>query len=159
VNRLQRVAGWLTCGEGAGGPAPSSADCAVVDQSRITAFAPFADLPAAELEELVAAMSEVEVDAGAPIVTHGDFGYVLYAIEEGEADVQVDGAGETRTLGPGELFGEIALLVTGRRTATVVARTPMRLLSLFESDFQRVRSRVPELERSLRRLGGERLAQ
>jgi len=130
-----------------------------VDQSRITAFAPFADLPAAELEELVAAMSEVEVDAGAPIVTHGDFGYVLYAIEEGEADVQVDGAGETRTLGPGELFGEIALLVTGRRTATVVARTPMRLLSLFESDFQRVRSRVPELERSLRRLGGERLAQ
>jgi len=41
----------------------------------------------------------------------------------------------------------------------VVARTPMRLLSLFDSDFQRVRSRVPELERSLRRLGGERLAQ
>ena len=104
-------------------------------------------------------MGEVEVDAGAPIVTHGDFGYVLYAIEEGEADVQVDGAEAARTLGPGELFGEIALLVTGRRTATVVARTPMRLLSLFDSDFQRVRSRVPELERALRRLGGERLAQ
>ena len=130
-----------------------------MEQSRITAFAPFAELPAAELAELAAAMSEVEVDAGAPIVTHGDFGYVLYAIEAGEAEVRVDGAGTPRTLGPGELFGEIALLVTGRRTATVVARTPMRLLSLFDRDFQRVRARVPELERSLRRVGGERLGQ
>ncbi len=150
---------WLECGEGAGGLPQSSADWSLVEQSRITAFAPFADLPADELDELAATMTEVEVEAGAPIVTHGDFGYVLYAIEEGEADVQVDGAEEPRTLGPGELFGEIALLVTGRRTATVVACTPMRLLSLFDSDFQRVRSRVPELERALRRLGGERLAQ
>jgi CRP-like cAMP-binding protein len=149
---------WFRCGEEPGGAVASSANCAVVEQSRITAFAPFADLPASELDELAAAMSEVEVDAGAPIVTDGDFGYVLYAIEEGEAVVHVDGS-ETRTLGPGELFGEIALLVTGRRTATVVARTPMRMLSLFERDFQRVRVRVPELERSLRRLGGERLAQ
>lgn len=130
-----------------------------MEQSRITAFEPFADLPEAELDELAATMSEVEVDAGAPIVTHGDFGYVLYAIEEGAADVRVDGAETPRTLGPGELFGEIALLVTGRRTATVVARTPMRLLSLFDRDFQRIRARAPELERSLRRLGGERLSQ
>ena len=150
--------GWLAV-KGGGGRGLASSHCAVVEQSRITAFAPFADLPAAELDELASAMGEVEVDAGAPIVTHGDFGYVLYAIEEGEADVQVDGAEAPRTLGPGDLFGEIALLVTGRRTATVVASTPMRLLSLFDSDFQRVRSRVPELERSLRRLGGERLAQ
>ena len=60
-------------------------------------------------------------------------------------------------LGPGDTFGEIALLVTGRRTASVVARTEMRLLSLFDQDFQRIRPRVPELERALRRLGGERL--
>ena len=130
-----------------------------MEQSRITAFAPFADLPADELDVLAAAMTEIEVDTGAPIVTYGDFGYVLYAIEEGEAEIQVDGGEDARTLGPGELFGEIALLVTGRRTATVVARTPMRLLSLFDSDFQRVRMRVPELERALRRLGGERLSQ
>jgi len=130
-----------------------------VDKARITSFQPFASLPAGELELLAAAMSDVEVDAGAPIVTHGDFGYVLYAIEEGVADVDVDGVESSRALGPGDTFGEIALLVTGRRTATVVARTPMRLLSLFDQDFQRIRSRVPELERALRRLGGERLSQ
>jgi CRP-like cAMP-binding protein len=60
------------------------------------------------------------------------------------------------TLGPGDAFGEIGLLLTGQRTATVAARTPMRLLSLSGQDFERIRERVPELERSLRRLGLER---
>jgi CRP-like cAMP-binding protein len=130
-----------------------------VEESRIRAFTVFTDLPDDELALLAAAMGAVEVEAGAEIVTHGDFGYVLYSIEEGEADVSVDGAEASQTLGPGDTFGEIALLVTGRRTATVVARTPMRLLSLFEQDFQRLRSQAPELERALRRLGGARLAQ
>jgi hypothetical protein len=49
--------------------------------------------------------------------------------------------------------GEISLLLTGQRTATVVARTRMRLLSLSGQDLQRIQARVPELERSLRRLG------
>jgi CRP-like cAMP-binding protein len=130
-----------------------------VDSSRIATFQVFADLPSEELEVLAAAMSEVEVAAGAPIVTSGDFGYILYLIEAGVADVQTDGDEVKRALGPGDSFGEIALLVTGRRTATVVARTPMRLLSLFDQDLQRVRARVPEFERSLRRLGGQRLSQ
>jgi CRP-like cAMP-binding protein len=130
-----------------------------VDAARVTSFPPFADLPAGELELLAAAMSEVEVDAGAAIITHGDFGYVLYAIEEGEADVIVDGSDSSGVLGAGDTFGEIALLVTGRRTASVVARTDMRMLSLFDHDFQMIRSRVPETERALRRLGGERLTQ
>jgi len=130
-----------------------------VDTSRIAAFEPFAELPPEELDVLAGVMAEVEVDAGAPVVTHGDFGYVLYAIESGEADVIVDGELTGRTLGPGDTFGEIALLVTGRRTATIVARTDMRLLSLFDQDFRRLRDRIPELDRSLRRLSGERLAQ
>ncbi len=65
----------------------------------------------------------------------------------------------TRPLGPGDTFGEIALLLTGQRTATVVARTPMRLLSVSGQDFERIRARVPELERSLRRLGLARAGQ
>ena len=97
-------------------------------------------------------MSEVEVEAGAKVITLDDYGTAIYFIEQGEADVLTEGGEATQTLGPGDTLGEIALLLTGERTATVVARTPMRLFSLSGQDFER----VPELERSLRRLGLER---
>jgi CRP-like cAMP-binding protein len=129
-----------------------------MDTSRIAAIQGLADLPAAELDELAAAMGEVEVDAGAKIIRVDDYGTAIYFIEQGEADVVADGGGTTQTLGPGDMLGEIALILTGQRTATVVARTPMRLLSLSGQDFERIRARVPELERSLRRLGLERAA-
>jgi CRP-like cAMP-binding protein len=127
-----------------------------VETSRIAAFPVFSELPAAELDELTAAMSEVEVEPGAEVVTLDDYGTAIYFIEQGEADVLADAGGETQALGPGDTFGEIALLLTGQRTATVVARTPLRLLSLSGQDFERIQARVPELERSLRRLGLER---
>jgi CRP-like cAMP-binding protein len=127
-----------------------------VDTSRIAAVPVLADLPAAELDELAAAMGEVEVDAGAKVITLDDYGTAVYFIEQGEADVLADGGEATQTLGPGDMLGEIALILTGQRTATVVARTPMRLLSLSGQDFERIRARVPELEHSLRRLGLER---
>lgn len=98
-------------------------------------------------------MSELEVEAGAKVVTLDDYGTAIYFIEQGEADVDAEGGEATETLGPGDTLGEIALLLTGERTATVVARTPMRLLSLSGQDFERIRPRIPELERSLRRLG------
>jgi CRP-like cAMP-binding protein len=125
-----------------------------VDTSRIAAF--FADLPAAELNEFAGAVNEVQVEASAKVITLDDYGTAIYFIEQGEADVLSEGGEETQALGPGDTFGEIALLLTGQRTATVVARTPMRLLSLSGQDFERIRARVPELERSLRRIGLER---
>jgi CRP-like cAMP-binding protein len=129
-----------------------------MDTGRIAVFSLFADLPPAELDEVAAAMTEVEVDEGANVTTTDDYGSAIYLIEQGRADVLTNGREATQTLGPGDTFGEIALLLTGERTATVVARTPMRLLSLSDQDFQRIRPRVPELERSLRRLGIERAA-
>jgi CRP-like cAMP-binding protein len=127
-----------------------------VETSRIAAFPAFADLPAAELEELASVLREVEFDAGAEVVTVDDYGTAIYFIEEGQAHVPGEGDEPTEALDPGDMFGEIALLLTGQRTATVVARTPLRLLSLSGQDFGRIRPRVPELERSLRRLGLDR---
>jgi CRP-like cAMP-binding protein len=132
------------------------AGSASVDTSRIAAIPVLADLPPAELNELAAAMTEVEVEAGAQVITLDDYGTAIYFIEQGQADVLPDGEETTETLGPGDTFGEIALLLTGQRSATVVARTPMQLLSLSGQDFQRIRADVPELERWLRRLGAER---
>jgi CRP-like cAMP-binding protein len=129
-----------------------------VDSSRIAAFPDFADLPPDELDELAASMSEVEVEAGANVLTLDEYGTAIYFIEQGEADVLDDAGEANKSAGPGDVFGEIGLLLTGQRTATVVARTPMRLLSLSGQDFDRIRARVPEVERSLRRLGLERTA-
>ena len=127
-----------------------------MDTSRIAAVPAFAGLPASELEALARVMGEVEVEAGARVVTaHGD-GTAVYFIEQGDADVVNDDGDVAAALGTGDLFGEIGLLLTGQRIATVVARTPMRLLSLSGYDFDRVRPRVPEAEESLRRLGLER---
>jgi CRP/FNR family transcriptional regulator, cyclic AMP receptor protein len=127
-----------------------------VDSSRIAAFPDFADLPADELDVLAASMSEVEVEAGANVITIDDYGTAIYFVEQGDADVLQEGGEAKESVGPGEVFGEIGLLLTGQRTATVVALTPMRLLSLSGQDFDRIRARVPEVERSLRRLGLER---
>jgi CRP-like cAMP-binding protein len=127
-----------------------------VDTRRIAAFLDFADLPAEELEELAATVSEVEIEAGANVITLDDYGTAVYFIEQGYADVLDDGGEATNSLGPGDAFGEIGLLLTGQRTASVVATTPMRLLSLSGQDFDQVRAHVPEVERSLRRLGLER---
>jgi CRP/FNR family transcriptional regulator, cyclic AMP receptor protein len=129
---------------------------AVVEPTRIAAFPAFADLPAEELDELAAVMSEVEVDAGTTVLTVDAYGTAVYFIEQGNAGVLNDGEEAADALGPGDTFGEIGLLLTGQRTATVVARTPMRLLTLSGQDFDRIRARVPEAERSLRRLGIER---
>ena len=130
----------------------------MIEPKRLAAFDVFAELPPTELDALAAVMQETSVAAGETVVTHGEFGYTLYCIEDGEADVTVDGAEPVPPLGPGQTFGEIGLLVTGRRTATVVARTPLRLLSLFDHEFQSIRRDVPELEHALRLLGGERWA-
>jgi CRP-like cAMP-binding protein len=133
-------------------------DLPAVDASRIASLSIFADLPAEELDALAGAMREVEVEAGATVITVDDYGTAIYFIEEGQADIVGEGGEPAKSLGPGETFGEIGLLLTGQRTATVVARTPMRLLSLAGQDFDRIRPRVPEAERSLRQLGVERAA-
>jgi CRP-like cAMP-binding protein len=134
----------------------SMARLALVDTSRIASVPAFADLPASELDELADAMSELEAEAGANVVTVDDYGTAVYFVEQGNADVLDEDGKATETLGPGDAFGEIGLLLTGQRTATVVARTPMRLLSLSGQEFDRIRSRLPETESSLRRLGLER---
>ena len=127
-----------------------------MESSRVAGFLDFADLPAEELQALADAMNEVEVGAGANVITVDDYGTAIYFIEEGIAEVLDDVAEATKTLGPGDAFGEIGLLLTGQRTATVVARTELRLLSLSGQDFDRIRARVPEVERSLRSVGLER---
>ena len=127
-----------------------------METSRIAAFPVFAELPEAELDELAGAVHELAVAERSTVVNVDDYGDAVYLVEEGTADVMNERGETTQTLTAGDTFGEIGLLLTGQRTATVVARSPLKLLSLSGADFERIRSRVPELEQTLRRLGLER---
>jgi CRP-like cAMP-binding protein len=124
---------------------------------RLEAIPLFASLASEERELVGDLVDPVEAPAGHEVATQDAFGYSFFAIEEGTAEVRIDNQCVAQ-LGPGDFFGEIALLCTGRRTAAVVATSPMKLFSLFDRDFREIESRVPELARELRRVAGERLA-
>ncbi len=128
-----------------------------MDAARLDAFPLLAGLPEDEREVLASVLVEEEVESGRTLARSGDFGYALYAVEAGEAEV-VDPEGTVlRRLHPGDTFGEIALVLSGRRSATVTATSEMRVLSLFARDFLRIRESVPAFEASLRALGADRL--
>jgi CRP-like cAMP-binding protein len=86
-------------------------------------------LPLPSIEQLARGLEPVMVPRGHVVFSQGDPGDRYYVIESGEADVVGDGR-VVAALGPGEGFGEIALLRPTRRTATVTARTELRLLAL-----------------------------
>ncbi|MDR6906603.1 MFS family permease [Agromyces sp. 3263] len=91
-------------------------------------------LPLPSIERLARGLEPVAVPAGAAVFTQGDIGDRYYVIASGDADVVGDGR-VVASLGPGEGFGEIALLRRTRRTATVVARSLLELQSLGSERF------------------------
>jgi predicted MFS family arabinose efflux permease len=89
----------------------------------------FQPLSPTTLEKLAARLRPVAVEAGGEIVREGERGDRFYVIEAGEVDVVHEGT-FAATLGPGQYFGEIALLHDVPRVATCVARTDVDLFEL-----------------------------
>jgi MFS family permease len=94
----------------------------------------FAPLAAPTIEQVADALQDVEKGAGAEVVRQGDSGDRFFLVREGTLDVYVDGR-QVEPLGPGDSFGEIALLRDVPRTATVKARTPVTLYALERDAF------------------------
>jgi CRP-like cAMP-binding protein len=86
------------------------------------------------LERLAAATTTVSVAADVVVVARGEAGNHFYVVAAGRAAVELDD-GTARELGPGEFFGEIALLRDVPRTATVRALEPLRLFVVERDDF------------------------
>ena len=128
-----------------------------MDRSRLEAFPILSGLGADDLDAIASVASEIEVDAGRVLTAEGDFGHAIFAIEQGMAEVSRDGD-VLRALGPGDVFGEVAVLASGRRTADVVSATPMSLIAIFKRDVWALERRSPEAAERLRALVAERLA-
>ena len=116
----------------------------------------FSNLTDGQRAQAAERLQEVDVDLGAVIARQGDFAYHLFVVREGTAAVTIDDELVT-SLGPGSTFGEIGLLEHGRRTANVVAATPMRLLTMSVGDFEELAADLPEFAAHARAMAQFRL--
>ncbi|MER3452548.1 MAG: hypothetical protein C4344_02355 [Acidimicrobiia bacterium] len=101
-----------------------------------------------DLRFIARASDEVQVAAGRTLVQEGKPGHEFFLILEGKAGVYRNGR-RIATLGPGQFFGELALLDRGPRSATVKADTDMVVLVLGQREFAGVLDEVPGLARKL----------
>jgi CRP/FNR family cyclic AMP-dependent transcriptional regulator len=95
----------------------------------------FSDLDDKELGRIASTMKQRTFEPGDQITTEGQGGVGFFVIESGEALVSVGGE-ERRRLGPGDYFGEVALLNQSARTATVAAETELRCYGLTSWEFR-----------------------
>jgi CRP-like cAMP-binding protein len=116
----------------------------------------FADLSQKELEALAQISEDLEVEAGTVLARQGDTGREFFVVLEGEVDVTRDG----QTLNPeggGDFFGEMALVADLPRTATLTARTPVRLFVLTAQGFRSMLAHSPDVELKVLRAMVKRL--
>ncbi len=112
-----------------------------------------ASIPPAQLAGALEKMAARRFPAGMTVLREGEPGDSLYLITEGRVQVETrDDAGERvllGSLGPGDFFGEISLLTSRPRTATVTALTDVETLELTRASLESLRAAYPDLERTL----------
>jgi CRP-like cAMP-binding protein len=108
----------------------------------------FSALSKTELRQVVRSAEELDVDAGAELVTEGRVGREFFLILRGQAVVRRGGR-KVATLGPGQWFGELALIDNEPRSATVVAATDMKLLVLGQAEFGGLLESIPGIAAKL----------
>jgi len=95
----------------------------------------FEDFDRGDLERLARSFKERTFAAGSTVADEGQTGAGFFVIESGEASVAVRGA-ERAKLGPGDYFGEIALIDEGARSATITADSELRCYGLTSWEFR-----------------------
>jgi len=97
-----------------------------------------------DLQTIARVVKDIDHDEGTVIAREGEPGIGLFVIADGTAEVTIGGARKA-SLGPGEFFGEIALLDGGPRTATVTATSDVKLLGLTEWVFRGLMQEHPSI--------------
>ena len=128
-----------------------------MDAARLKSIPLFASLSDRDRADVARFADEITVPAGKKLAEEGQFAYEFFVIEQGTAEVTKDGR-VLAQLGPEDFFGEIGLVEAERRTATVVAKSPMELIVIFGPNFRRLERELPELAGQIRTAIRERLA-
>jgi CRP-like cAMP-binding protein len=122
---------------------------------RLAAVEFFSGLSEAHRRMLARLIDELDADPGEALMEEGDFGYEAIFIEQGTAEVLQDGR-RINAVGAGEIVGELALVdAGGRRTATVVATSPVRALSLTSHSVREIQASMPDLAEAIGRAAAE----
>jgi CRP-like cAMP-binding protein len=104
----------------------------------------FAGLSKSELGKVASIADEIDLPADKVLIREGDRGREFFVLLEGEADVARKGK-KLATRRAGEFFGEIALVSSLPRTATVKTRNPVRALVIRDVDFRALLQRTPAI--------------
>jgi hypothetical protein len=120
----------------------------------------FARVPVGVREWAIRRMIREQFEQGAIVIHQGDQGDKFYTIAKGTAQVEISEGDQhlRRELGPGEFFGEIALLRNVPRTATVRAAEPLTVYAMSREDFDELQQRAGEFKNSLLETATSRLA-
>jgi len=111
-----------------------------------------------ELRKLARRTTDIPISEGHVLVREGDRGLEFFVIVNGRARVTRRGR-KVSELGPGDFFGELALLIDAERNATVTAVTPMEAIVLSRRDFEAALADAPRMTRRLLSGMAKRLAE
>jgi CRP/FNR family cyclic AMP-dependent transcriptional regulator len=117
----------------------------------------FARCSRAELKEIAMLADEIDLKEGKELTRQGAPGREFFVMLEGTAEVKKDNR-KVNTLGPGDFFGEIALVSHEPRTATVTATSPVRALVITDRSFRRLLDDAPRVQTKVMEALAERLA-
>jgi CRP-like cAMP-binding protein len=109
----------------------------------------FSHLSKDQRAEVARSADEIDVEAGKRLVSAGRFGYEFFVIENGTAEV-VRGEEHIADLGPGDFFGEMALLGDTVRNADVVSSSPMTAMVMTDTAFRSLARRMPDVAEQIR---------
>ena len=128
-----------------------------MDQREVASIPLFAGLSKDDQKVIAQYADDVDVSAGTKLAQEGRFAYEFFAILDGTAEVTRQGEA-IATLGPGDFFGEIGLLASERRVASVTATSPMRLVVLTGAQLRAIESRMAPVGERIRAAMSERIA-
>jgi CRP-like cAMP-binding protein len=117
----------------------------------------FARCSRRDLKEIAMLADEIDLREGKEMTREGAPGREFFVLLEGTADVKKNGR-KVNTLGPGDFFGEIALVSRAPRTATVVATSPVRALVITDRSFRRLLDDSPQVKTRVMEAMAHRLA-
>jgi CRP/FNR family transcriptional regulator, cyclic AMP receptor protein len=128
-----------------------------VDAKRLERVPLFAGLSQRDREQVARRTDTVDIPAGRHLLDEGRLPHEFFVILDGEVEVTHEGK-LLATLGPGDFFGEIALVEHGRRTASVVSSAPSTLAVMSSQGFEAVRRELPRVAERIEAAIRERLA-